>query len=555
MWRKSGSIIFLLIVLSGWAKAEKVGLRLKELDAVVSHPEKYEQQKQQRIAALKTEREQAKTDIQRFEADGRLAEEYKIYIADSALYYAQEQFRIALKMKECEAENKARLQLAEVRIITGMYREALDLLDEINRANLSPEQLGNYYLLYNTLYRAMRDYAVGDDLRQEYEALANLYRDSLQKIYPPETDTHILVEAEQMISRGQYQKALERLLPYYATLAPDSREIGYTAYSIAEAYRRLGNREKEKEYLTVSALSDLKCGVKEYISLRELATLLYEEGDIRRAYAYMKRAMEDAAFCNARLRTVEVSQVLPIVNEAYRQTTERQRRQMMILLGCISILALFLVLLAFYLRRQMKRLALAKREIMQANIQLKTLNEELQDVNTRLSVSNSRLQETNDKLAEVNYIKEAYIGRFLDLCSMYIGKLDNYRRSLNKKAMNGQTEELFRELKSNQLVEDELEEFYNNFDTAFLRLFPDFVREFNALLADGEEVLLKQGELLNTELRIFALIRLGITDSNKIAQFLRYSLKTIYNYRTKMRNKARGLRDDFEKEVMRIGTF
>lgn len=555
MFRKSVGFVFLLVTLSGWAEAEEKDMRLKELDAVVKHPEQYEQRKQQRIAVLKAERKQAGAGARLMEADARLTDEYKVYIADSALYYAQEQLQLARKEKNLQEEARARMQLAEVRIITGMYREALDLLDGMERTDLSPDLQGYYYRLYNTLYRAMRDYAVDLDLQREYEAEADRYRDSLRMIYPPESDTYILVEAEQLIGRGRYRQALDRLLPYYATLDPDSREIGYTAYSIAQAYRYLGDTEREKEYLTVSALADLKCGVKEYISLRELAVLLYEEGDIRRAYAYMKRAMEDAAFCNARLRTVEVSQVLPIVNEAYRLQTERRRQQMTVLLLCISILALFLVVLAIYLRRQMERLASAKQEITQINEQLKGLNEELQDVNARLSESNGRLQDTNDKLAEVNYIKEAYIGRFLDLCSTYIGKLDSYRRSLNKKAMNGQTEELFRELKSTQLVEDELEEFYHNFDTAFLRLFPDFVRDFNALLADGEEIVLKPGELLDTELRIFALIRLGITDSNKIAQFLRYSLKTIYNYRTRMRNKARGPRDDFEKEVMRIATF
>ena len=203
----------------------------------------------------------------------------------------------------------------------------------------------------------------------------------------------------------------------------------------------------------------------------------------------------------------------------------------------------------------MRRLATARREVGHANTRLKVLNDELQELNARLSDSNRCLQETNNRLAEVNYIKEAYIGRFLDLCSVYLGKLDAYRRSLNKMAMGGKTDDLFRELKSTQFVDEELEEFYRNFDTAFLHLFPDFVADFNALLTEGEEVVLKPGELLNTELRIFALIRLGIADSNKIAEFLRYSLKTIYNYRTKMRNKAKGIRDDFEKEVMRIGTY
>ncbi|WP_298614921.1 DUF6377 domain-containing protein [uncultured Odoribacter sp.] len=545
--------ICLMVSLSLSGKAGNAEQGLKELDKVVKSPEKYIQRKEEQLAKWKLQRQQVQTDEQRMKIDALLADQYKTYIADSALYFAQEQLRLAEQLGE--DIDKSRMLLAEIRIITGMYRESMDLLAEVDRSSLSEGSLGDYYHLYQNLYGAMRDYAIGEELQWEYERKMALYQDSLLMLSPKGSDDYVLVKADQWMRQGEYQRALELLLPYYATLDPDSREMGYTAYAVANVYRHMGEKKKEKDYLIVSALSDLKCGVKEYISLRELATLLYEEGDIRRAYTYMRRAMEDAAFCNARLRTIEVSQVLPIINEAYRLQREKQQRQMSVYLLCISILALFLILLAFYLRRQMKRLALAKREVGKANEQLKLLNEELQVLNTRLADSNTRLQLTNQNLAEVNYIKEAYIGRFLDLCSTYIGKLDTYRRSLNKKAMNGQTEELFRELKSTQFVEEELEEFYANFDTAFLRLFPDFVQEFNALLAEGEEVMLKPGELLNTELRIFALIRLGITDSNKIAQFLRYSLKTIYNYRTKMRNKARGVRDDFEQEVMHIGTF
>lgn len=536
--------------------------RLKGLDRIVKYPEKYGQVKYGRISALRAEREVALTDEARLKADRKLAQEYKVYIADSALYYIREQLEIAAKTGNPEGKEVAKMEMAEILIITGMYKEAEEILGSLNPEKLLPGRRGYYFQLYHTLYRALRDYAVGKQARDRYERQADRYRDSLLAVYPPGSDTHIRVRAEQLISRGDYQEALDLLLPYYATLDPESREMGYTAYSVAEAYRHLGDKEKEKEYLTVSALADLKSGVKEYISLRELAVLLYAEGDISRAYAYMKRAMEDAAFCNARLRTVEVSQVLPIINEAYRVQTEKRRRQMWVSLLCISVLAVVLVGLLLYVRKQMKRLSAAKREVGQAYDRLQLLNGELKALNERLSDSNARLQEvnvallqTNNKLEEVNYIKEAYIGRFLDLCSTYIGKLESYRRSLNKMALNGRTEELFRELKSTQFVDEELEEFYRNFDSAFLRLFPDFVMDFNALLADGEEIILKPGELLNTELRIFALIRLGITDSNKIAQFLRYSLKTIYNYRTKMRNKARGVRDDFEQEVMRIGTF
>ena len=166
---------------------------------------------------------------------------------------------------------------------------------------------------------------------------------------------------------------------------------------------------------------------------------------------------------------------------------------------------------------------------------------------------NKELKETNETLSESNIIKEEYIGRYMDQCSEYIDKLDNYRRSLNKLAGTGKTEEMMHLIKSNQLIEDELKDFYHNFDITFLQLFPDFVEEFSKLLADDEGFQLRQGQLMTTELRVFALIRLGITDSVKISHFLRCSLSTVYNYRTKMRNKALGNRDEFEEKVMRIG--
>lgn len=192
----------------------------------------------------------------------------------------------------------------------------------------------------------------------------------------------------------------------------------------------------------------------------------------------------------------------------------------------------------------MKKVAAARREVLDTNTLLQELNEELHH-------SNSQLKEMNHTLSETNYIKEEYIGRYMDQCSTYLDKMDLYRRSLNKIAAAGKVEELYKAIKSSQFLEEELKEFYANFDMTFLQLFPNFVEEFNALLVEPMQP--KAGELLNTELRIFALIRLGITDSTKIAQFLRYSVTTIYNYRTRVRNKALGERDEFEAKVMKIG--
>lgn len=288
----------------------------------------------------------------------------------------------------------------------------------------------------------------------------------------------------------------------------------------------------------------MKSAVREYISLRKLAVLLYQEGDIDRAYSYLKLCMDDAVFCNARLRILEILQIFPLINDTYQQKAEKQQEQMKWALVSISLLSIFLLIAIFYVYKQMKRVAAARHEVIDANKRLKELNEELHRYNLQL-------KEANHIIAENSYLKEEYIGRYMDQCSVYLEKMDNYRRSLGKIAATGKVDELYKNIKSSKFIEEELKEFYANFDNTFLQLFPTFVEDFNTLLAEGEQIYPKANERMSTELRIFALIRLGITDSVKIAQFLRYSVTTIYNYRTKVRNKAAGDRDQLEQEVMK----
>ena len=265
-------------------------------------------------------------------------------------------------------------------------------------------------------------------------------------------------------------------------------------------YRLKGDNKGKKHYLALSAIADLKSAVKEYVSLRKLASLVYDEGDIDRAYNYLKCSLEDATLCNARLRTLEISQVFPIIDQAYQLKTKRQQQEMKVSLICISLLSVFLLVAIFFVYKQMKKVAAARREVVDTNTLLQELNEELHD-------SNSQLKEMNHTLSEANYIKEEYIGRYMDQCSTYLDKMDLYRRSLNKIAAAGRVEELYKAIKSSQFLDEELKEFYANFDMTFLQLFPNFVEEFNALLTEPMQP--KPGELLNTELRIFALIRLG----------------------------------------------
>ena len=217
------------------------------------------------------------------------------------------------------------------------------------------------------------------------------------------------------------------------------------------------------------------------------------------------------------------------------------------LLFKISILSVFLFMAVIYVILQMKKLSKARREVQHINI-------ELQKLNTDLSEVNNRLNQTNNSLKESNIIKDEYLGRFLDLCSKYIDNLENYRKLLNKKAGTGKMDDLMKMLKSTRFSDDELKDLYLNFDTAFLKIFPDFVESFNQLLPETERIVPKREEQLTAELRIFALVRLGIADSGQIANFLRFSITTVYSYRSKMRVRSL-FKDSFEEQVLKIGTF
>ena len=517
---------------------------LREIDGLVKNRRTYGVEKETRITDLKRLLAEAASDEQRYGFCGRLFDEYRAYNLDSSFVYAQRKEELAHRLNKQDYLDDSAMNMAEVMGTTGMYKEALELLGKIDRKTLPDYLYGYYYHLYRTIYGLMGDYAVTEKAKKEYYRMTDLYRDSLLQVNASDSLGHALVMADKCIVHARYDEAIDMLMEYYRKPSLDDHAQAMIAYTVSEGYRLKGDKQGQKHYLALSAIADLKSAVKEYVSLRKLASLVYEEGDIDRAYNYLKCSLEDATLCNARLRTLEISQVFPIIDKAYQLKTERQQREMKISLICISLLSVFLLAAIFFVYKQMKKVAAVRREVVDTNMLLQELNEELHD-------SNSQLKEMNHTLSEANYIKEEYIGRYMDQCSTYLDKMDLYRRSLNKIAAAGRVEELYKAIKSSQFLDEELKEFYANFDVTFLQLFPNFVDEFNALLTEPMQP--KPGEQLNTELRIFALIRLGITDSTKIAQFLRYSVTTIYNYRTRVRNKALGEREEFEAKVMKIG--
>jgi hypothetical protein len=519
---------------------------LLEIDKTIENNSYYTQKKEQGITQLKALLKHSIDPEQKYKITQKLYNDYQSYQSDSALVYARKNLQITENLNELEKLNQAKFNLVAIMGTLGMYKEGIDVLNAITIAS-TPNLKGSFYGVSRVIYGQMADNASSQQEKEKYLLFSKKYRDSCVNFYPHNSTPFIIAKADWYLDNKKPEETLDLLLPFFSKIKQSDPNRAIISYIISQAYKLKKDRNQEKKWLSISALSDLQLAKKEYISLRSLAFLLYEDGDIERAYTYIKRSLDDAVVCNARLRTYEISKMLPIISESYQQQNETNRFQLIVFLISAGFLVFVLLALLFLLIRQMKKLSKAKSDLSLANDKLSELNAELNTFNEKLNLS-------NNTLSEANFLKEIYIGRYMDQCSDYLGKLDEYQRKLNVLATTGKLNDLVSAVKSKEYIENELKEFYANFDKTFLQLFPNFIHDFNALLIAADAIQPKEGEQLNTELRIFALIRLGIKDSAKIAVFLRYSISTIYNYRSQLKNKSAGPRDEFEEKVMQIGT-
>lgn len=525
-WLLIGAMLSALSVKAEQPSHEKV---LEQLDQVITQKTLYRAERERALLQLKQQLHYATTEKEKYNLSNELFGLYLHYQADSALYYINKKAEYALLLNEPELNNEIIINRAEVMGVMGMYSEALDELQQIRPALLSKKNLIYYYFTLRTCYGWLADYTVGREAKQKYLRQTDLYRDSIMNNIDSCIDRNI-VQAERYILSSQPDKAIP-MLNQMLTTSLDMKQKAYVNYTLSLAYEAKNETDMQIYYLAQTAIIDLSMPVREYASLQKLARLIYKMGDLKRAYSYLSCSMEDAVACNARLRFAEVTEFYPIIDHAYSQKEAQEKRIVVILLICLGILAILLIILALYLYYGLKKLS-----VMRKNLYL----------------SNKELQAANMNLAQTGKIKEVYIARYLDRCVSYLDKLEQYRRSLEKLAMASRIDDLFKAIRSEQFLRDERKNFYNEFDKSFLELFPNFIADFNNLLTDEGKIYPKPGEILNTELRIFALIRLGVTDANRIAHFLGYSLATVYNYRSKIRNRAKGDKDNFEQAVMEL---
>lgn len=542
-------ILYLILMLCGQTASASdlpTDSLLKELDDVIAHRDVYLAQKEQRLKDLDAAYHAAANDRERFDVLIQLYGEYHPFNADSAYNISLRLETVAARTGDQTLITNARMNRANILSATGMYHETLALIDSIRLETL-PEYLHPYYFhIKRTVYGRLADYAAFGPEKEYYSKLTCDYRDSIMAVNAPNTLAHVITLADSYNTAGQPQAALDALNRFMSENELSEHEKAICAWTLSESYAKLGNRDKQKEQLLISSISDLKSSVREYVSLRQLALLLYEEGDLNRAYEFMTIAVDDAAKCNARQRIVELNDSYPKINGIYVETVHKQKKILERTIMTITVLSLILLALLLYMRKQMQHIAKARKEIEEAY-------DRLNEVTEQLKASNCKLSDANNAIAEISELKEVYIGRYMDQCIVYIEKLDGYRKSIGKLINSGKSEDLKKLVKSTAVIDDELKAFYDQFDKTFLNLFPSFVQDLNSLLRPEEAIVPKKEGSLSPELRIFALIRLGINDSEKIAKFLKYSLTTIYNYRTKVRNKAKGDRNILESEVMKIG--
>lgn len=430
-----------------------------------------------------------------------------------------------------------RMDVARVYGLMGFYHRAFDILDSVPYLSYDRNVQLHYYNMMHYIQGWRADYALktAPDQAPQMLAEAAVWHDSLLLV-EPSPNNRTIISTNRAYDYGQYQQCIDTLQQLLDGYDPRQRTFAYSR--LAQAYGKTGQAALQLRYLILTSIDDIRSGITEYMALPELAMQLYLMGEIDRAYDYLVCALEDANTCHSNLRTIEVSTIYPIVNQARIERIDKERRtRNSVILGLI-IAAIVLLLVVLMLYRINNKLSYTRRLLAQANNDLKLSNTELQSAYRELSLSDKN--------------KGDYLMNYLSRSHSYLNTFESFQRQMLKLVQARQLEELTKKLKSTDFVDEELAKFYADFDSLFLTLYPNFVEKFNALIKPEAAILPKRGELLTTELRIFALIRMGETDSTKIARFLNYSLTTIYNYRSRVRNNALGDKDCFEQEVMKL---
>lgn len=507
---------------------------LVELDKTIAERERYIDKKYERIWGLKQQLFDSGevAEVERFRLYRALTEEYIPFKFDSAYYYATHTIDIAKRLNEWEQEAECRITLANILMTGGRFSEAIEELDRLDSRSLSRELKALLYSTYDLTYMHRAKFLGGGIDDRATQIRHQAYIDSLRDVADYEPNNYRM-NSRLYIEREEPEVAKIHLKKLLSEVEEGTRAYAIVAGSLAFCYELEPEGDKHKEYLIRSAISDIKGAVRENESLRQLSYILFEEGDIERAHTYISLAIADANFYDARLRCIEAANTYPIIQEAYRKMRDNQMNRMKYMTVGSILAMLIAVGIGIILINRMRALSKARKQ---------------------QRIINAKLREMNEQLSGANHLKQELITSFLVLCSSYINKMERQQAMTHNLLSLGKINQLKEATSSSQMINNEIREFYHQFDEMVLKLFPNFVERINQLLRDEERITLNENEGLITELRIYALVCLGISDSSHIARFLRYSNNTVYTYRTKIRNKARD-KEHFDEQVKAIGLY
>jgi hypothetical protein len=460
----------------------------------------------------------------------QLYDEYKSFNYDKAFFYAQKLQQTGYQLNDPAKIAYSKLKFGFISLSSGMFKETFDSLKTVDVGLLSNDAKKEYYFLNARTYYDLADFDKDNYYTPKYNIWAEKYIDSATALCAHDSFEYIYYKGLWMLKSGNTGGAITNLKKLIEKYKLPDHQYAITASTLSDIYIRTGKPDSAIELLIPAAMADVRSSTKEAAAMTTLAQLLYKSGDVKNAYAYIKKAMDDAIFYGARQRKLQVSAILPIIASDRINNEEEQKRALIFYASLLTILVLIVIVFAIIIYKQLQKLKIADKIILETN---------------------HILEKSNGELNEANKIKEEYIGYYFNLISEYINKLDKFKRSVDNKLVTKRFDDI-RILVNNINLTKEREELFINFDKAFLKIFPNFVNGYNELFNEENRVKLLPNQLLNTDLRIFALVRLGISDTEKIAHILEYSVNTIYNYKTRIKSKSNIHNDEFEQAIMAI---
>lgn len=563
------TIILLVISICGASAKSSAALNsslstqqlLDSLDSSLGKSAAYTAEKERRISSLRRRLSQTANPEQRFWICRNLVDEYSSYNSDSALHYIDASTAVGRQTGRREWVDEMNLNRAYIYAATGLLSEAESALNEVDPRQMTPALASEYYNRLLFVLTHKDQYLGKNSLTRPYSERAKAMLDSVSRLMQPSDPQYIWFLAwRSMTDPAKTREAIPVVEKALESSTYSTREEAMNAWILSRLYELTGNSDMMMRYLILSAIADVRTSNKEIASLEEISNRLYQSNDLERANDYISHCLQLANDYKSRVRVGRLADLQYHITKAYSQRNDRQRRKLNVYFIIALVFAAGLAVAMLILYKQNRRIHRSKTELDRSNAQLNSKVEDLSQTRRQLKEANDRLEilyrNVRDEVGELaagNDAKERYIADIFAICSDYISKLDEFRRNIYRKIVAHNFDEVKELTKSHELSHGEIKELYQNFDSIFLKVYPNFVDDFNTLLRPDERVAMKKPGVLTTELRIYALVRLGINDSVKIARFLHCSTQSVYNARMKMRNKSDISKEQFAEAVRRLG--